>query len=61
MVKFRNVVSGTTLNNWVDNGNNQIAFCRGDKGFIAINNDSSPLILSLQVSAFVLFMSEGVL
>ncbi|OXA50887.1 alpha-amylase 1 [Folsomia candida] len=48
MVKFRNVVAGTGVNDWVDNGNNQIAFCRGDRGFIAINNDNSPLILSLQ-------------
>jgi len=48
MVRFRNVVSGTTLSNWWDNGNNQIAFCRGDKGFIAINNDNSALSSSLQ-------------
>ena len=33
------VFVGTTLNDWWDNGSNQIAFCRGGKGFIAINND----------------------
>lgn len=48
MVKFRNVVHGTTMNDWWDNGNNQIAFCRGGKGFIAINNDNYPLQQSLQ-------------
>ncbi|CAL8142688.1 unnamed protein product [Orchesella dallaii] len=48
MNRFRNVVSGTTLNDWWDNGSNQIAFCRGDKGFIAINGDDSPLNASLQ-------------
>lgn len=38
MVKFRNVVHGTELKNWWDNGDQQIAFCRGNKGFITINN-----------------------
>lgn len=37
------------MNDWWDNGNNQIAFCRGGKGFIAINNDNYPLQQSLQV------------
>jgi alpha-amylase len=49
MVKFRNVVAGTELNDWWDNGSNQIAFCRGNKGFIAINNDGGPLNAQLQV------------
>jgi len=48
MAKFRNVVAGTALNDWWDNGNNQIAFCRGDKGFIAINGDNHPLSGSFQ-------------
>ncbi|XP_066284507.1 alpha-amylase 1-like [Branchiostoma lanceolatum] len=39
MVQFRNVVSGQSLQNWWSNGNNQIAFSRGNKGFIVINND----------------------
>jgi alpha-amylase len=43
MVKFKNVVFGTPVTNWWDNGNNQIAFCRGNKGFIAINNDGMAL------------------
>jgi alpha-amylase len=37
MVKFRNVVSGTNVTNWWDNGGNQIAFSRGNRGFIAFN------------------------
>jgi len=48
MAKFRNVVDGTTLNDWWDNGNNQIAFCRGGKGFVAINNEGSNLSQTLQ-------------
>ncbi|OCT82943.1 pancreatic alpha-amylase [Xenopus laevis] len=39
MVIFRNVVDGQAFINWWDNGNNQIAFGRGDKGFIVFNND----------------------
>ncbi|XP_066940330.1 alpha-amylase 1-like [Macrobrachium rosenbergii] len=48
MVEFRNVAHGTDMNDWWDNGNNQISFCRGGKGFIAINNDSSDLTQTLQ-------------
>ncbi|XP_066142305.1 alpha-amylase-like [Euwallacea fornicatus] len=36
MVEFKNVVSGTELTNWWVGGDNQIAFSRGNKGFIAI-------------------------
>ncbi|KAJ8392594.1 hypothetical protein AAFF_G00074720 [Aldrovandia affinis] len=39
MVIFRNVVNGQPLCNWWDNRKNQIAFGRGDRGFIVINND----------------------
>jgi alpha-amylase len=44
MVGFRNA----TLPNWVvtdwwDNGNNQIAFGRGDKGFVVVNQESQSL------------------
>ena len=48
MVKFRNVAHGTDFNDWWDNGNNQIAFCRGNKGFIAINNDNYDMKETLQ-------------
>jgi alpha-amylase len=37
MIKFRSVVGDARLWNWGDNGQDQIAFCRGDLGFIAIN------------------------
>jgi alpha-amylase len=37
MVAFRNAVDGTILSNWWDNGENQIAFSRGNRGFIAFN------------------------
>lgn len=37
MVGFRNAVQGTGVNNWWDNQSNQIAFSRGNRGFIAFN------------------------
>ena len=44
MVGFRNAVnSERTTNNWWSNDNNQIAFSRGDKGFVAINREDKPL------------------
>ncbi|XP_035665855.1 alpha-amylase-like [Branchiostoma floridae] len=49
MVRFRNVAAGHGMFNWWDNGNNQIAFSRGDRAFIAINNeDRSALNATLQ-------------
>ncbi|XP_077981749.1 alpha-amylase-like [Glandiceps talaboti] len=47
MVRFRNAASGQPLDNWWDNDNDQIAFSRGDKAFIAINNDNSALSATL--------------
>ncbi|MFN8571402.1 MAG: alpha-amylase family protein [Gemmatimonadaceae bacterium] len=43
MVRFRHVVAGTEITNWWDNGSNAIAFSRGDKGFVAINNENSSI------------------
>jgi alpha-amylase len=43
MVGFRKVVAGTAIANWWDNGNNAIAFSRGNKGFVAINRESTTL------------------
>ncbi|MER7368200.1 alpha amylase C-terminal domain-containing protein [Nonomuraea wenchangensis] len=43
MVGFYNAVKGTSVANWTDNGNNLIAFSRGDKGWVAINNESGTL------------------
>ncbi|KAB0790566.1 hypothetical protein PPYR_15038 [Photinus pyralis] len=41
MVVFKNVVRETGVNNWWSNGDQQIAFCRGNKGFIAFTNWNS--------------------
>ncbi|XP_068908250.1 alpha-amylase-like isoform X3 [Tenebrio molitor] len=38
MVEFRNVVHGTDVTNWWSDNNQQIAFCRGNKGFIVFTN-----------------------
>ena len=43
MVSFRRLVAGTDINHWWDNGANAIAFSRGDKGFVAINNETTVL------------------
>uniref|UniRef100_A0A336LMX9 Alpha-amylase n=1 Tax=Culicoides sonorensis TaxID=179676 RepID=A0A336LMX9_CULSO len=43
MVDFRNVVSGTDIENWWDNDYNQIAFSRGDKGFVVFNGQNDNL------------------
>ncbi|MGC9667787.1 alpha-amylase [Planosporangium sp. 12N6] len=39
MVAFHNAVDGTPVVNWYDNGNNHIAFGRGDKGYLTINDE----------------------
>ncbi len=43
MVGFHSYVEGTRQENWWDNGNNAIAFSRGDKGFVVINNEGQDL------------------
>ena len=44
MVEFRNITQGAaTVNHWWDNGNSQIAFARGDRGFVVINNEMTDL------------------
>lgn len=48
MVRFRRIVRGTGVNYWWDNWNNQIAFGRGDKGFIVFNNDYMELNTTLR-------------
>ncbi|XP_054287833.1 alpha-amylase-like [Macrosteles quadrilineatus] len=47
-VEFHNVVKGTPVTNWWSNGKNQIAFCRGNKGFVAFNLDNVELNQNLQ-------------
>ncbi|MEU4836401.1 carbohydrate-binding module family 20 domain-containing protein [Streptosporangium sp. NPDC023615] len=41
MARFNRVVDGAPVANWYDNGNNVIAFSRGNKGWVAINNEGS--------------------
>ena len=41
MIKFRNVAGDSKIGNWADNGQNQLAFCRGNLSFIAFNNELS--------------------
>lgn len=43
MVEFRNRVAGTEVRNWWDNDRNQIAFSRGNRGFIAFNGENSDM------------------
>ena len=38
MIGFFNAVNGAQVTNWQDDGNNNIAFSRQNKGFLAINN-----------------------
>ncbi len=48
MVAFRNSAGSTAVTNWWDNGNNQIAFGRGDKGFVVINREDGTLNRTFQ-------------
>lgn len=47
MIQFRQSVAGTPQSNWWDNGANAIAFSRGDKGFVAINNETYQVTFSV--------------
>jgi len=42
LVGFRNYVGNARLRNWYDNGENLISFSRGSRGWIAINNATTP-------------------
>lgn len=48
MVDFRNVVANAAVTGWWDNGRNQIAFCRGNRGFVAFNNQNDALNRQMQ-------------
>ncbi|XP_059608181.1 alpha-amylase A-like [Phlebotomus argentipes] len=50
MVRFKNVVKDAELSNWWSNGNNQIAFARSGRGFVAFNNEGSDMSVNLQTS-----------
>jgi alpha-amylase len=49
MVGFHNFTAGTFfINDWWDNGNDQIAFGRGDTGFLVINREDAELTRTFQ-------------
>jgi alpha-amylase len=49
MVAFRNAVfTAPQVTDWWDNGNNQIAFGRGDRGFVVINREDTVLNRTFQ-------------
>lgn len=50
MVKFRTVTNGQGVDHFTTGTPNQIAFCRGRKGFLAINNDTIPWTAALQTA-----------
>ena len=50
MVRFRNAVKGTGVTNWWDNGKNQIAFGRGNAGFVAFNGQKEDMKVMLSSS-----------
>lgn len=47
MIEFRNNVDGELLVNWWDNDNNIIAFCLGNKGFAAFNNEANDSVVEV--------------
>lgn len=48
-IRFRSYTADNpTISNWWDNGKNQIAFSRGDLGFVAINREDKTMHATLQ-------------
>ncbi|MFH8340899.1 alpha-amylase family protein [Streptomyces sp. AM6-12] len=50
MVAFRNTTHGQAVSNWWDDGDNLIAFGRGDKGYVVINHEGTTADRSFQTS-----------
>jgi alpha-amylase len=48
MVRFHNTALGQSVSNWWDNGFNAVAFGRGNKAFIVLNNEDYTLNQRLQ-------------
>ena len=48
MNMFRNVANGEAVRNWWDNNGQQIAFSRGNKAFLVINNENFNMDVTLQ-------------
>ncbi|HEX2873501.1 MAG TPA: alpha-amylase family protein [Polyangiaceae bacterium] len=47
MVQFRRATAGAAVANAWSNGENQLAFSRGDRGFVAINHEAAALVQTL--------------
>ncbi len=47
MVRFRRVVAGADVNHWWDDGDNAIAFSRGNRGFVAINRQDATVATTI--------------
>ncbi len=43
MMRFRGFTAGTSIKKWWTDGENQVAFARGDKGFVVINNSDDKI------------------
>lgn len=43
MNEFRNVIDGALCHSWWDNGSNLLGFCRGTRGFFALNSANRPV------------------
>ena len=50
MVGLRNAAADAPLTNWWSNGNDQIAFGRGNRAFVAFNRSDMPLTTTFQTS-----------
>lgn len=50
MVKFRNTARGAAVTDWWDNGNDAIAFGRGDKAYVVINHEGATVNRTFQTS-----------
>ncbi|CAE6527163.1 unnamed protein product [Rhizoctonia solani] len=50
MIKFYNKVGTNGLNNWIQGSNQQVAFGRGNAGFVAINNEDLAWTRTFQTS-----------
>ncbi|GGP97826.1 alpha-amylase family protein [Streptomyces mutabilis] len=50
MVAFRNATGGQAVTDWWDNGNDAIAFGRGNKGYVAINHESGAMTRTYRTS-----------
>ncbi|QES37727.1 glycosidase [Streptomyces venezuelae] len=50
MVKFRNAARGASVTDWWDNGNDTIAFGRGDKAYVVINHEGATVNRTFQTS-----------